>query len=61
MIRDLTFLDDIVEGVTRMIDSPPAPGPLEIRISEEGTTDAAPPLNQYDANSMDARKPMLLI
>jgi UDP-glucuronate 4-epimerase len=51
MVRDFTYVDDIVEGVVRVIDNPPAPDSLEARVSEgslpaeekrrQGTTDAA--------------------
>jgi UDP-glucuronate 4-epimerase len=42
MVRDFTYIDDIVEGVTRVIDSPPALSSLDARVSEGGTTEAAP-------------------
>lgn len=43
MVRDFTFVDDIVEGVVRVIDSPPAQGILEAGVSEVGATEAASP------------------
>jgi UDP-glucuronate 4-epimerase len=39
MVRDFTYVDDIVEGVTRVIDSPPAPGPLDARVPDSVTPD----------------------
>jgi hypothetical protein len=38
-VRDFTYIDDIVEGVTRVIDSPPAQGNLEARVSNSVTPD----------------------
>jgi UDP-glucuronate 4-epimerase len=38
-VRDFTYVDDIVEGVTRVIDSPPAPGPLDARVPDSVTPD----------------------
>jgi UDP-glucuronate 4-epimerase len=35
--RDFTFVDDIVEGVVRVIDSPPAQGNLKARVSDSVT------------------------
>jgi UDP-glucuronate 4-epimerase len=37
MVRDFTYVDDIVEGVVRVIDSPPIPSQLDSRVSEGGT------------------------
>ncbi len=50
MVRDFTYVDDIVEGVVRVIDTPPAHGNLEARVSEERSDDAAPS-HQHNANS----------
>jgi hypothetical protein len=36
-VRDFTYVDDIVEGVTRVIDNPPAQGKLEARVSDSVT------------------------
>ena len=42
MVRDFTYIDDIVEGVKRVIENPPTSASfLEPRVSEGGTTDAA--------------------
>ena len=38
MVRDFTYVDDIVEGVVRVIDSPPKPGTLKARVPEKPTT-----------------------
>ncbi len=48
MVRDFTYVDDIVEGVTRVIDSPPALSPLEARVPEELATKGPYP-NSTDA------------
>jgi hypothetical protein len=36
-VRDFTYVDDIVEGVVRVIDTPPAQGNLEARVSDSVT------------------------
>jgi hypothetical protein len=36
-VRDFTYIDDIVEGVVRVIDTPPAPGPLDARVPDSVT------------------------
>lgn len=53
MVRDFTYVDDIVEGVARVIDNPPAQSKLGAGVSEgslpaeekrrQGTTEAASP------------------
>ena len=40
MIRDFTYIDDIVEGVVRVLDNPPSPNP-------EWTGDAPDPATSY--------------
>jgi UDP-glucuronate 4-epimerase len=37
MVRDFTFVDDIVEGVTRVIDNPPKQNPTEEEIYKTST------------------------
>lgn len=39
MVRDFTYVDDIVEGVIRVIDSPPTEGTFKARVPEGGTTE----------------------
>ncbi len=53
MVRDFTYIDDIVEGVIRVIDSPPVQNSLNAGFSEGGTTEAAS-LLQHNANSKKA-------
>jgi len=36
-VCDFTYIDDIVEGVVRVIDNPPAQSPLEAGVPEGGT------------------------
>ncbi|RAX56878.1 NAD-dependent epimerase [Helicobacter monodelphidis] len=42
MIRDFTFIDDIVEGVKRVIDSPPTHNPLWDAKKADSSTSSAP-------------------
>jgi len=42
MIRDLTYVDDIVEGVARVIDTPPAPDPAWRGNAPDPATSYAP-------------------
>jgi UDP-glucuronate 4-epimerase len=48
MVRDFTYIDDIVEGVVRVIDNPPAQSPLEAGVPEGGTTEGT---SSYSAKS----------
>jgi UDP-glucuronate 4-epimerase len=51
MVRDFTYIDDIVEGVVRVIDSPPHPEKfLAHGSARELATDAASS-HQHNANS----------
>ena len=45
--RDFTYIDDIIEGITRVIDNPPKQSDLVARVSEEGT--ACPDKSETDA------------
>jgi UDP-glucuronate 4-epimerase len=66
MVRDFTYIDDIVEGVVRVIDNPPSreirganisPGPapdlLDARVPEGGTTEGTSS-PQHGANTKNA-------
>ncbi len=42
MLRDFTYIDDIVEGVVRVIDNPAKPNPLWDGMNPEASTSSAP-------------------
>jgi UDP-glucuronate 4-epimerase len=42
MIRDFTYVDDIVEGIVRVIDRPPAPNPSWDGAHSDAATSSAP-------------------
>ena len=42
MIRDFTYVDDIVEGVVRVIDRPPQPNPSWDSANPQPSTSSAP-------------------
>jgi len=42
MIRDFTFVDDIVEGIVRVIDRPPKPNPAWDSAKADAATSSAP-------------------
>lgn len=42
MVRDFTYIDDIVEGVVRVTDATPAPDPSYDRVKADPATSAAP-------------------
>lgn len=48
MVRDFTYIDDIVEGVTRVIDNPPVSGSFKAGVPEEPATKEPYP-NSTDA------------
>ncbi len=48
MVRDFTYIDDIVEGVTRVIDNPPVSGSFKAGVPEEPATKGPYP-NSTDA------------
>lgn len=66
MVRDFTYIDDIVEGVVRVIDSPPGSHPersrrvserkLDARVPEGGTTEGTPS-PQLEAQSPQPKAP----
>lgn len=42
MRRDFTYVDDVVEGVTRLLDRPPAPDPAWDPVNPAASTSSAP-------------------
>ncbi len=42
MIRDWTYVDDVVEGIVRLIDKPPAPNPQWDAMEPDPATSSAP-------------------
>ncbi|MDX2218410.1 MAG: NAD-dependent epimerase [Burkholderiales bacterium] len=42
MVRDFTYVDDIVEGIARVIDSPPAANPAWDALHPDSATSSAP-------------------
>jgi len=53
MVRDFTYIDDIIEGVVRVIDNLPAKRPLEARVPERGTTEGTLP-SKHSADSEES-------
>jgi UDP-glucuronate 4-epimerase len=42
MVRDFTYIDDIVEGIARVIDAPPGPNPAWDAMRPDSATSSAP-------------------
>lgn len=42
MVRDFTYVDDIVEGIARVIDAPPTPNPAWDALQPDSATSSAP-------------------
>lgn len=50
MVRDFTYIDDIIEGVIRVIDSPPAPNKI-------GSTNFSSSREEYPRNEREVAEP----
>ncbi len=57
LIRDFTFVDDIVESLVRLLDQPPAPSPSWNSKDPDPATSAAP----YRIYNIGNRNPVLLM
>ena len=58
MVRDFTYIDDIIEGVTRVIDNPPTQNSSGARVSEEDTASSAV-ISGTEATSSPQQNPNL--
>lgn len=57
MVRDFTYVDDIVEGVVRVIDNPPAPIPNWNPVEPEPSNSSAP----YQVYNIGNNSPVKLV